>query len=67
MAGLAEVVLPLIRTRSDVHRWESANVHGRQLQEAAALLEQAAASGKTAEAYPVTQRAIAGAVKIILP
>ena len=41
MSDLAETVLPLIRTRADVWRWNIANDHGAQMQEAVAILEDA--------------------------
>jgi len=64
--GFADVVLPLIRTRSDLHRWSAANAHGRQMVEAIAILQDAADTEDPAKVLTVTQKAIASAVKVIL-
>lgn len=34
MNRLTDTVLPLIRTRADLHRWATANGHGHQMHEA---------------------------------
>ena len=65
MATLADAVLPLIRTRSDLHRRGAANAHGRQMHEGVALLTEVAATDP-AKAFAVTQKAIASAVRVIL-
>ncbi|WP_341358293.1 DUF6880 family protein [Georgenia sp. M64] len=65
MTELADAVLPLIRTRADLHRWSASNAHGRQMHDAVDLLEQAAATENPASLYAVTHRALASAVKII--
>lgn len=65
MTGLADSVLPLIRTRSDLSRWGVANAHGRQMHEAVDVLEVALPATEPAEAYAVTTRALASAVKVI--
>ena len=46
--SLADAVLPLIRTRADLHRYSSANQHGQQMHEAIDILEdlQADTSGR---------------------
>ncbi|MGH3332942.1 MAG: DUF6880 family protein, partial [Nocardioidaceae bacterium] len=65
MTELADAVLPLIRTRADLHRWSAANAHGRQMHEALDLLEQAAATEDPADVYAVTHKALASAIKVI--
>ncbi|WP_174361950.1 DUF6880 family protein [Nocardia brevicatena] len=66
VSALADAVLPLIRTRTDLHRWSAANEHGRQMHEALDLLDAAAAAGDDPrEVFAVTQKAIASAVKVI--
>jgi len=62
---LADDVLPLIRTRSDLHRWGAANAHGRQMHEAVDTLETAVPTTDPAEVYSVTHRALASAVKVV--
>ncbi|MEZ0362649.1 DUF6880 family protein [Mycobacterium sp. pUA109] len=66
MTALADVVLPLIRTRADVWRWNVANAHGARMHEAVAILQHAAQDGDPAEVFAVTQRAIASALKVIM-
>lgn len=66
MSDLAEAVLPLIRTRADLWRWSTANEHGRQMQEAVAILRQAAGSDDPTVVFAVTQKAIASALKVIM-
>lgn len=34
MSDLADAVLPLVRTRADLHRWSASNAYGSQLHEA---------------------------------
>lgn len=41
MSTLADAVLPLIRTRSDLYRYSAANAHGRDIHEAVDILEAA--------------------------
>lgn len=65
MAALADTVLPLIRSRSDLHRWSAANQHGGQMHEAIDLLEAAIPTTDTAEAYMVTHKALVSAIKVI--
>lgn len=62
--GLADAVLPMIRSRSDLHRWSAANAHGRDMHEAIDILEQDTAAGP-AERYAVTHKALASALKVI--
>jgi len=63
--GLADVVLPLIRTRADVHRWATANEHGHRMHEAVDLLEAALPTTDPAEAYAVAHKALASAITVI--
>lgn len=62
--GLADTVLPLIRTRSDLHRWSASDAHGRDMHEAIDILEQDTAAGPT-ERYAVTHKALTSAIKVI--
>jgi len=62
---LSDVVLPLIRTRTDLHRWSAANAHGAQMHDAVDILEQAVGSEDPATVYAVTHKALASAVKVI--
>ena len=62
---LADLVLPLIRTRSDLHRWGAANAHGRQMHQAVDLLEAAIPTTEPADAYAVTHKALASAITVI--
>ncbi len=66
MTALADAVLPLVRTRADVWRWNVANAHGARMHEAVAILRQAAEDDDPAEVFAVTQRAIASALKVIM-
>lgn len=66
VSNLADDVLPLIRTRADVHRWSAANAHGSQMHDAVDLLEAAAETEDPAETFAVTQKAIASALKVIM-
>jgi hypothetical protein len=65
VSSLSDAVLPLIRTRADVWRWSTANAHGRQMHEAVDMLEAAFPDTDPAEAYVVTHKALASAVKVI--
>lgn len=66
VTALADVVLPLIRTRSDVWRWNVANAHGARTHEAVQILRDAAEGDHPAEVFAVTQRAIVSALKVIM-
>ncbi|MCU1672788.1 MAG: uncharacterized protein JWN77_901, partial [Frankiales bacterium] len=66
MPELADAVLPLIRSRADLHRWSAANAHGKQMHDAVDVLEAAFASHDPSEVLTVTQKAIASAVTVIL-
>ena len=65
MGSLADDVLPLVRTRTDLHRWSAANTYGHGVHQAVALLRQAAQTQPAAEVLSVTQRALASALKTI--
>lgn len=62
--GLADDVLPLIRSRSDLHRWSAANEHGGQMHEAIDILERDD-QASPAERYAVTHKALTSAIKVI--
>lgn len=63
---LADEVLPLIRTRADLHRWNAANAHGDQMHDAVDILEIAVNDGADpTEAYQVIHTAVASAMKVI--
>ena len=65
MTSLADTVLPLIRTRADLHRWSAANAHGNDMHEAIDVLEAARATTDPSEFYTVVHAALASAVKVI--
>jgi hypothetical protein len=65
MTALADAVLPLIRTRSDLYRYSAANAHGRDMHEAVDILEAAIPTSDPAEIYSVTHKALASSLKVI--
>ena len=65
MSVLADTVLPLIRTRADVWRWNIADEHGARMHEAVDL-RRAAEGDDPTEVFAVTQRAIASALTVIM-
>ena len=65
MTDLANSVLPLIRTRADVHRWSSANQHGMHMHEAVDILEAAVVDHDPQELFNVTSKALASSIAII--
>ncbi len=65
VTSLADAVLPLIRTRSDLNRYSAANAHGRDMHEAVDILEAAIPTTDPAEVYAVTHKALASAVRVI--
>lgn len=65
VTSLADAVLPLIRTRSDLHRYSAANAHGRDMHEAIDILKQAIPTTDPVEIYAVTHKALASAVRVI--
>jgi len=62
---LADTVLPLIRTRTELYRWSAANAHGSQMHEAVDILETAIPTSDPADVYAVTHKALASAIKVI--
>jgi tetratricopeptide (TPR) repeat protein len=62
---LADAVLPLIKTRSEVWRWHAANAHGSQMHDGVDILEEALGVEDAKTVYDVTNRAIASAYKVI--
>ncbi len=62
---LGDAVLPLIRTRTDLHRWSASNAHGRQMHEAVDILESAIPTTDPSEVYSITHKALASAIKVI--
>lgn len=65
MTSLADAVLRLIRTRSDLYRYSAANAHGRDMHEAIDILEAAIPTTDPAEIYTVTHKALASSLKVI--
>lgn len=65
MTRLADAVLPLIRTRADLHRRSAASAHGREMHEAIDVLEAALPTADPVDAYQVTHQALASATKVI--
>jgi hypothetical protein len=65
VSGLADTVLPLIRTRADVWRWSTANDHGDQMHDAIDILESALPTTDPAEAYAVAHKAVTSAITVI--
>jgi hypothetical protein len=65
MGTLSDAVLPLIRSRGDLHRWSAANAHGSQMHEAIDVLEYALPATDPMEAYTVAHKALASAITVI--
>ena len=65
MTDLADAVLPLMRTRADLHRRSASNDHGRQMHEAVDILELAALTEDPTTVYAVTHKALGSAIKVI--
>lgn len=65
MTSLADTVLPMIRTRADLHRWSAANAHGSQMRAAIDMLDAAIATADPAELHAVVHAALASGVKVI--
>jgi hypothetical protein len=65
VSTLADAVLPLIRTRSDLYRYTAANAHGRDMHDAIDILEGAIPTTEPAEIYSVTHKALASSLKVI--
>lgn len=66
MTALADAVLPLIRTRAEVWRWNVADAHGVRMHEAVAALREAAETENPTVVFAVTQKAIASALRVIM-
>ncbi|HSN42964.1 MAG TPA: hypothetical protein VLR88_02780, partial [Propionibacteriaceae bacterium] len=64
--SLADSVLPLVRTRRGVHRWDVANDYGAGLHGAVHLLREATQTEPPADVLQVTQKAIDIACKVIM-
>jgi hypothetical protein len=62
---LADTVPPLIRTRADLHRWSAASAHGRQMNEAVDILEEAIPDTDAVDVFTVTQKALTSAITVI--
>ncbi|WP_434616049.1 hypothetical protein [Arthrobacter sp. A5] len=62
----AAEVLPLFRTRADLHRWSAAHAFGRQASEGLQLLQGAAELGDPAAVIAPAQTAIASLCRILL-
>ncbi|MCL1898172.1 MAG: hypothetical protein FWG16_05060 [Micrococcales bacterium] len=65
MSDLADGVLPLIRTRDDLYRWNVANAHGAQMHQAVDRLEEAVGTEDPGIVFDVANRAIASAMRVI--
>jgi hypothetical protein len=65
MVSLADAVLPLIRTRADLHRQGASSAHGRQMHQGVDVLEAAVPGTDPSQVYSVTHKALASAVKVI--
>lgn len=65
VSTLADAVLPLIRTRSDLYRYSAANAHGRDMHEAVDILEAAIPTTDPTEIYAVTHKALASSLNVI--
>lgn len=65
MTSLADAVLPLIRTRAELHRWGAANAHGKQMHDAIDTLESALPETDPGEAYQVAHKALSSAITVI--
>jgi hypothetical protein len=65
VGSLADAVLPLIRTRADLHRRGPSRQHGVLMHEAVDLLERALPTGNAIEVHTVTHKALTSAIKVI--
>ncbi len=65
VTSLADQVLPLIRTRADIHRWSASNAHGAQMHHAIDILEDAIPTVEPTEAYAVVHKALASSIRVI--
>ena len=65
MSTLADDVLPLIRTRTELYRWMAAKAHGAQMHAAVDILKASIPTTDPVEIYSVTHKALASAIKVI--
>lgn len=65
MTSLADTILPLIRTRADLHRWSAANAHGSDMHEAIDVLQAPRVTTDPTEFYTVVHAALTSAVKVL--
>ena len=65
MTTLADDVLPLMRSRAELHRWDAANAHGHDMHRGVDILEAAINTADQAEVYAVTHKALASACTVI--
>lgn len=65
VTDLADAVLPLIRTRADLHRWSAANEHGGRMHDGIDALEVALPTADPTDAYTVTHKALTSAITVI--
>lgn len=65
MTELADAVLPMIRSRADLHRSSVANAHGDEMHEAVDVLEAAIPTADPKDVYSVTHRALRSAITVI--
>jgi hypothetical protein len=65
VTSLADAVLPLIRTRGDLWRWDAADAQGDRMHVGIDILERELPSADPQEAYAVVHKALASAVKVI--
>ena len=66
VTSLADQVLPLIRTRADIHRCSASNAHGEQMHHAIDILEDALRTVEPTEAYAVVHKALASSIRVII-
>jgi hypothetical protein len=64
VSELADRVLPLIRTRADLHRWATANDHGQRMHQALDILEAALPTADRAETYSERVRELVMFVRV---
>ena len=65
VSTLADDVLPLIRTRTELYRWSAAKAHGAQMHAAVDILKASIPTTDPVEIYSVTHKALASAIKVI--
>ena len=65
MTDLAGTVLPMVRTRADLHRWSDANRHGSLMHEGVDILEAASKNHDPEEIFVATSKALASSITVI--